>query len=168
MDGWAIGSVVAAAASFVAGCASGLAYARRGAPPAPPPPEHEASTWAEIDYEDLAGGPAEEPAAQPARDGELIGICIDIANRLRDDNPALWERLNERLAKVGVDAVVPDGEPFDPEVYDAVDRQPTDDPARHLTVASTLFAGYSDRGTWVRRPEVIVYVNEDPAEETAK
>lgn len=167
MNRWAIASALAG--GFVAGYASGLAYARRSAQEPPPaPPESEAGPWADIDYENLARGSAEEPAAQspaarPARDEELIGISIDIAHRLRDANPALWERLNERLAKVGVEVVVPDGEPFDPEAYDAVDRQPTDDPARHLTVASTLFAGYRDHGRWVCRPEVVVYVTEDGA-----
>ncbi|GAA1311796.1 hypothetical protein Psi02_72250 [Planotetraspora silvatica] len=31
------------------------------------------------------------------------------------------------------------------------------------TLRDGLFVGYSDRGTWVRRPEVIVYVIEDEA-----
>lgn len=174
MKKWAIGSAIA---GFAAGYASGRVHARHSAPE--PPPERETSTWADIDYDRLARGSAEEPGAQPepsvqpqpaaepepavqpGRDEELIGICIDMAHRLRDEKPALWERLNERLAKVGIDVVIPDGQPFDAEAYDAVDRQLTDDPALHMTVASTLFAGYRDRGTWVCRPEVIVYVNED-------
>ncbi|WP_328708421.1 hypothetical protein OHB01_15120 [Microbispora hainanensis] len=161
MNRWAIGSAVA---GFAAGYASGVVYARRSAPEPPPArPEAEAGPWADIDYDELARRSAEEPAAHPSREEELLGICIDMAHRLRDAKPALWERLNEGLAKVGVDVVVPDGEPFDAEAYDAVDRQLTDDPARHMTVAATLFAGYRDRGTWVRRPEVIVYVNEDAA-----
>jgi len=99
----------------------------------------------------------------PARDVTFIQICVDIADRLRDAKPALWERLNEQLTKAGVDVVIPDGGPFDPEEHDSVGRQPTDDPALHLTVAETMFAGYRDRGTWLRRPEVIVYVKEGAA-----
>lgn len=70
--------------------------------------------------------------------------CLELADRLRDPYLALWERLQRSLAEIGVQVLLADGEPFDPEQHDAVGRAPTADPARHLTVANTDFLGYRD------------------------
>jgi molecular chaperone GrpE (heat shock protein) len=61
--------------------------------------------------------------------------------------------------------VAPDGEPFDGAHHDAVDREPTTDPARDRTVASTERTGYLDHGRVLRRPEVVVYALETRAGE---
>ncbi|MCK9931770.1 nucleotide exchange factor GrpE [Frankia sp. Mgl5] len=107
-------------------------------------------------------GPVESSSASASTDREaLVGACIELSDRLRDANPALWRRLCRGLAVVGVDAVVVDGQRFDPEVHDAVGREITTDAARHLTVASTEFCGFTDRGRLLRRPEVVVYRMEE-------
>ena len=90
----------------------------------------------------------------------LVELCIDLADRLRTDGPGLRARLHRGLADVGVVPVEPDGLPFDGAHHDAVDREPTPDPARDRTVASTERTGYLDHGRVLRRPEVVVYALE--------
>lgn len=101
-----------------------------------------------------------EPADDADRD-VLVQACIELSDRLRDANPALWRRLCRGLAAIGVETVVVDGQRFDPEAHDAVGREPTAEPDRHLTVASTEFCGFTDRGRLLRRPEVVVYRMEE-------
>jgi hypothetical protein len=91
----------------------------------------------------------------------LVELCIDLADRLGATAPGLRARLHRGLADVGVVPIEPDGELFDGARHDAVDREPTADPARDRTVASTERAGYSDHGTLLRRPEVVVYALSD-------
>jgi hypothetical protein len=100
-------------------------------------------------------------AADPAGErAALVGLCIDLADRLRSTAPGLRARAHRGLAEVGVVALEPDGHPFDRDRHDAVDREPTTDPARDRTVASTDRTGYADRGRVLRRPEVVVYALE--------
>jgi len=127
-------------------------------------------------------GPAEratvpiERPAPPADAGTeraaLVELCIDLADRLRETGPALRTRLHRGLAEVGVIPLEPDGSPFDRGRHDAVDREPTDDPARDRTVASTELTGYLDRGRVLRRPGVVVYaleeVRDDDRHDTAR
>ncbi|MDD7938018.1 nucleotide exchange factor GrpE [Actinomycetospora lutea] len=87
----------------------------------------------------------------------LVELCIDLADRLRTAGPGLRARLHRGLADVGVVPIEPDGLPFDGAHHDAVDREPTADPARDRTVASTERTGYLDHGRLLRRPEVVVY-----------
>lgn len=103
-----------------------------------------------------AGIPA-VPTTPVAERAALVELCIDLADRLDTAGPGLRARVHRGLADVGVVAVEPDGLPFDGAQHDAVDREPTDDPARDRTVASTERAGYLDRGRLLRRPEVVVY-----------
>jgi len=91
----------------------------------------------------------------------LLDICIDIADRVRDVDTALWQRIHRRLGEVGVHAVVPDGEPFDGDRFDPVGRADTADRHRQLTVAHTEFCGYVDGERVLRRPRVIVYRTEE-------
>jgi hypothetical protein len=101
---------------------------------------------------------ATPPGPAGAADREaLVQACIDLSDRLRDANPALWRRMCRGLAAVGVEVLVADGQRFDPDTHDAVGREPTADAARHLTVATTEFCGFTDRGRLLRRPEVVVY-----------
>jgi molecular chaperone GrpE (heat shock protein) len=100
----------------------------------------------------------------PAQDrATLVALCIDLADRL--DATGLRARVHRGLAEVGVVPVAPDGEPFDGAHHDAVDREPTTDPARDRTVASTERTGYLDHGRVLRRPEVVVYALETRAGE---
>ena len=109
-------------------------------------------------------GPVTLPAVQAADPGgdraALVALCIDLADRLRTAAPGLRARAHRGLAEVGVVPIEPDGHPFDRTRHDAVDREPTTDPARDRTVASTERTGYADRGRVLRRPEVVVYALE--------
>jgi GrpE len=109
-------------------------------------------------------GPVTLPASQADDPGgdraALVALCIDLADRLRTTAPGLRARAHRGLAEVGVVPIEPDGHPFDRGRHDAVDREPTTDPARDRTVASTERTGYADRGRVLRRPEVVVYALE--------
>ena len=85
----------------------------------------------------------------------LIKMCLYALDRARSAGVA--ERLEAGLAEIGVRAVRPDGEPFDPAHHEAGGTQPTDDPALDGLVAETEMAGFSDRGQPLRAPVVIVY-----------
>jgi hypothetical protein len=93
----------------------------------------------------------------------LVDACIGLADLVRGNNEALWERITDALAAVDVTTVVPDSHAFDTAQHDAVDRQPAPnpdpdpDPSLHLTIASTDMAGYRDGAEWLRRPQVVVY-----------
>jgi hypothetical protein len=116
-------------------------------------------------------GPASAPAAAPApaaleaakQRAQLVEACIGLADLTRDGNEALWERITDALNAVGVATVIPDGGTFDTAQHDAVDRQPTPDPALHLTIASTDMPGYRDGKRWLRRPQVVVYRHQKDA-----
>lgn len=103
--------------------------------------------------------PGGDPAGERAA---LVALCIDLADRLRTTAPGLRARVHRGLAEVGVVPLEPDGRPFDRVLHDAVDREPTTDPARDRTVASTERTGYADRGRVLRRPEVVVHALETP------
>lgn len=102
--------------------------------------------------------PGDGDGAEPSRARDpLVRHCIDIADLIREPYPDLWDRLTDHLADVGVQTVLADGERFDVERHDAVDRAPTDDPDQDRTIASTRFAGYRVGEEWIRRPQVVVY-----------
>ncbi|MBP2475624.1 hypothetical protein JOF53_004496 [Crossiella equi] len=100
---------------------------------------------------------SEEVMVDPAR-GErrkLIQLCLYALDRARSAGVA--ERIVDGLAGVGVTAVRPDGERFDPAVHEAGGTQPTDDPALAGLVAETEVVGFLDNGAPVRPPVVTVY-----------
>lgn len=101
------------------------------------------------------------PATPAAERAALVELCIDLADRLRTENPALHGRLRRGLAAAGVTAVEPDGEAFDRHHHDAVDVEPAPSADRDRIVASTERLGFVDRGAVVRRPEVVVYAWEE-------
>jgi hypothetical protein len=143
------------------------------------------SGWSDVDYREIAGAGGEAAWAQtrpmapvggrglatgaptrvdPAvtraaqeRD-RLVRACIDVSDRLQDTDRGLWRRLNAELADVGVEVVAPsEGDPFDPNLQEATGSEPTTDPGRHMTVASTEFTGFTDHGKVLRRPAVVVF-----------
>ncbi len=85
----------------------------------------------------------------------LVALCLYAYDRAR--SAAVAERIEDGLAEVGVTAVRPDGERFDPRVHEAGGVQPTDDTALDGTVAETELPGFADRGTVLRVPVVTVY-----------
>ncbi|GAA4255938.1 nucleotide exchange factor GrpE [Dactylosporangium darangshiense] len=113
-----------------------------------------AAAW----WRQMRRGRGETPP-DPERD-LLVAAMIDIGDRLRDRDPALWKRLNRHLGEVGVECVIVDGQPYDERLHDAVGREPTADPDLQKTVASTERAGYVDRGRVLRLPEVMVFRTE--------
>jgi len=120
--------------------------------------------------DERATGPVTVPArTDPVGErAALVELCIDLADRLRTTAPGLRARAHRGLAEIGVVALEPDGLPFDGALHDAVDREPTTDPARDRTIASTERTGYADRGHVLRRPEVVVYALEAAAETAAE
>jgi len=122
----------------------------------------------------LRGGPRPD-AAPDSSDAELAGLreaaeqrrllidaCIGIADHARHVNEALWERARQGLTRAGVAVVIPDGEPFDPDVHMSLRPEWTKDPALAGLVYSTIRVGYRDGQVWLRRPEVSVYRLEEP------
>jgi hypothetical protein len=87
----------------------------------------------------------------------LVLACVDLADRLRDRQPALYQALCRDLKSVGVTVLAPDGERFDAHRHNAVQAEHVADPAQHLLIAETMKLGYEDRGVQVRVPDVVVY-----------
>lgn len=86
---------------------------------------------------------------------ELVNLCIYARDRL--DSDAAAARIDRELERLGVAAIVPDGEPFDPTSYEAAAAIDTGDASLHDTVAETELPGYDDRGETVRAPVVSVF-----------
>lgn len=85
----------------------------------------------------------------------LVALCLYAYDRAH--SAAVAERIERGLADVGVTALRPDGERFDPRVHEAGGTRPTDDTELDGTVAETELAGFADRGTVLRAPVVTVY-----------
>lgn len=109
------------------------------------------STAPQADVERAA---AEQAVAERAR---LVEACADLADRLRDHQPALYAVLRKDLEGVGVSVQLADGETLDTARHNPVGTEPTSDPGQHLSVAATMRLGYLDHGVVVRQPDVIVY-----------
>ena len=92
-----------------------------------------------------------------AERARLVASCADLADRLRDRQPALYTVLTRDLAAVGITVELADGELFDEGRHNPVGTEPTSDPAADLRVAATVRIGYADHGSVVRNPDVIVY-----------
>jgi molecular chaperone GrpE len=113
--------------------------------------------------------PAEAPA-EPIRVGgidaqlanqafaerkSLVALCLYALDRARSTGVA--ERIEEGLAAVGVLALRPDGQRFDPTYHEAGGTLATEDDALDGVVAETEVVGFSDRGDLLRAPIVTVY-----------
>jgi hypothetical protein len=97
---------------------------------------------------------ADQAVAERTR---LVEACADLADRLRDHQPAVYAVLRKDLEGVGVTVQLADGEVFDAGRHNPVGTEPTSDPSRDLSVAATMRLGYRDHGVVVRQPDVIVY-----------
>ncbi|WP_399344674.1 nucleotide exchange factor GrpE [Umezawaea sp. Da 62-37] len=85
----------------------------------------------------------------------LVKLCLYALDRAR--SAGVVERIEEALASVGVRAVRPDGDRFDPSRHEAGGTVPTDDPALDGVVAETEVVGFTDRERTLRPPIVTVY-----------
>ncbi|SDC85783.1 nucleotide exchange factor GrpE [Actinokineospora iranica] len=85
----------------------------------------------------------------------LVALCLYAHDRARSSGVA--ERIEEGLAAVGVTALRPDGDLFDPAFHEAGGTVGTDDESLDGTVAETEVVGFSDRGQVLRPPIVTVY-----------
>ncbi|WP_290056747.1 nucleotide exchange factor GrpE [Amycolatopsis solani] len=90
----------------------------------------------------------------------LIQMCLYALDRARSGG--VVERLEEGLAAIGVQALRPDGERFDPARHEAGGAVPTEDPALDGVVAETEVTGFADHDRLLRAPIVIVYAKKNP------
>ncbi|HEX7134938.1 MAG TPA: nucleotide exchange factor GrpE, partial [Iamia sp.] len=140
----------------------GAALSRRKKAPSPLAPPAPAATPAPIPAP-APGGPAIGPA--PSRDSDQVRqqrvVLVEALIALRDKLPsaALGDEAAQALAAAGIHEVRPEGVAFDPAHHRAVHQVPTDDPARHGTIASVERPGYSDGTSLIRPPEVVVAVH---------
>jgi molecular chaperone GrpE len=85
----------------------------------------------------------------------LVQLCLYALDRAR--SAGVVERIEEGLAGIGVRAVRPDGDRFDPSRHEAGGTVPTDDPTLDGVVAETEVVGFTDRDRPLRPPIVTVY-----------
>ncbi|HEY0454077.1 nucleotide exchange factor GrpE [Actinophytocola sp.] len=85
----------------------------------------------------------------------LVQLCLYALDRARSAGVA--ERIEEGLASIGVSAVRPDGNRFDPAFHEAGGTVATTDETLDGLVAETEVVGFSDRGEVLRAPIVTVY-----------
>ncbi|MFE9744352.1 nucleotide exchange factor GrpE [Saccharothrix saharensis] len=85
----------------------------------------------------------------------LVQLCLYALDRAR--SAGVVERLEEGLAAIGVTALRPDGERFDPSRHEAGGTVPTPDASLDGVVAETEVVGFTDRGRTLRAPVVTVY-----------
>lgn len=85
----------------------------------------------------------------------LIHLCLYAMDRARSGGIA--ERIEQGLAGIGVRALRPDGERFNPSLHEAGGAIPAEDPALEGTVAETEMVGFLDHDRLLRAPVVTVY-----------
>ncbi|MBB4687332.1 nucleotide exchange factor GrpE [Amycolatopsis jiangsuensis] len=85
----------------------------------------------------------------------LIQLCLYALDRARSNGVA--QRLEHGLAAVGVTALRPDGQRFDPARHEAGGAVATDDPDLEGVVAETEVTGFADHERLLRAPIVTVY-----------
>ncbi|MFD8491914.1 nucleotide exchange factor GrpE [Amycolatopsis sp. NPDC059657] len=85
----------------------------------------------------------------------LIQLCLYAMDRARSGG--VVERIEHGLAEIGVRALRPDGDRFDPALHEAGGATPTDDEALAGTVAETEVVGFADHDKLLRAPIVTVY-----------
>src|SRR3954467_15057691 len=85
----------------------------------------------------------------------LIQMCLYALDRARSGG--VVERLEEGLAAIGVEALRPDGQRFDPARHEAGGAIPTEDPALEGIVAETEVTGFADHDRLLRAPIVTAY-----------
>lgn len=94
------------------------------------------------------------------RDSLELGLQAAESNhgdfdKLKEGMEMTYRMLASSMEKVGIEAINPEGEPFNPEFHEAVSTQPTDDLAPN-TVASVMQKGYMLNGRVLRAAMVTV------------
>ena len=102
---------------------------------------------------DTIGGELLDQALAERR--ALVQLCLYALDRAR--SAGVVERIEAGLADIGVRAVRPDGDRFDPSRHEAGGVVPTDDPSLEGVVAETEVVGFVDRERPLRPPIVTVY-----------
>ena len=115
----------------------------------------------EVSAEMIAGIDNSDPLKQALSEREsLVQLCLYAMDRARSAGVA--ERLEEGLAGIGVAAIRPDGDLFDPAQHEAGGTVPTQDVTMDGVVAETEVVGFADRGKLLRAPIVTVYKTQQP------
>lgn len=96
----------------------------------------------------------------------LVQLCLYALDRAR--STGVTERIEEALGTVGVTALRPDGDRFDPALHEAGGTVDTDNAELDGTVAETEVVGFSDRGTTLRVPIVTVYTVKNTPQTTVQ
>jgi molecular chaperone GrpE len=119
---------------------------------------------------DVATNPAEDASESDvteelleqalAERKSLVQLCLYALDRAR--SPGVVERIEEGLAGIGVSALRPDGDVFDPAHHEAGGTVATADLTMDGVVAETEVVGFADRGRLLRAPIVIVYKAQQP------
>lgn len=86
---------------------------------------------------------------------KLIELCVYALDRTRSSGVA--QRLADGLHEIGVRALHPDGERFNPAHHEAGGTVPTADPLLDGTIAETETPGFTDGDHLLRAPVVTVY-----------
>lgn len=123
-----------------------------------------AATLTRIIEEAEATGPSAQPAkteanpvlARALADREaLIRLCLYALDRARSGGVS--KHIEQGLAEIGVVALRPDGQRFDPAQHEAGGTVETDDPNLDGLVAQTEMVGFADHDRLLRAPVVMVY-----------
>jgi hypothetical protein len=119
----------------------------------------------EVSAEMIAGIDSRIETADPLKQAltereSLVQLCLYALDRARSAGVA--ERLEEGLADIGVAAIRPDGDLFDPARHEAGGTVPTQDVTMDGVVAETEVVGFADRGRLLRAPIVTVYKAQQP------
>lgn len=109
---------------------------------------------------DVVAAPSDELKRALADRQALIQLCLYALDRARSGG--VVERLEHGLAGIGVSALRPDGERFDPARHEAGGAVTTDDPALDGVVAETEVTGFADHERLLRAPIVTVYAKRVP------
>lgn len=123
--------------------------------PAPGESETDTADPDGTDAEDGTSNHDVEPTRVVDDRQTLIELCMYALDRARSAGVA--ERIEHGLAGVGVVALRPDGDRFDPAVHEAGGVVPTDDASLDGVVAETEVVGFADRDRVLRAPVVTVY-----------
>jgi hypothetical protein len=116
---------------------------------------------ADLGAESADGTPAEPASGAQQLDQavaerrSLVALCLYALDRAR--SAGVVERIEEGLAGVGVSALRPDGNRFDPAFHEAGGTVATTDETLDGLVAETEVVGFADRGEVLRAPIVTVY-----------
>lgn len=104
----------------------------------------------------LSNEPLVDPLDRALAEREtLIRLCMYAYDRAR--STGVTERLEEGMNSIGVTALRPRGEPFDPSRHEAGGTVRTADHTLDGLIAETETLGFTDRGRMLRPPVVVVY-----------